>query len=96
MAELLSDAALRAHRYLADLRDRPVAPSPTALAALKGLTTPLQDHPIEPARVLEELDESGSPATVATAGGRFFGFVLARTSKRRPPKDTDVVSSSGR
>jgi hypothetical protein len=58
---------------------------------LKELTTPLQDHPIDPARVLAELEDIGSPATVATAGGRFFGIVLARTPKRRPPKDTEAV-----
>jgi glutamate/tyrosine decarboxylase-like PLP-dependent enzyme len=30
---------------------------------------------VAPAEVLEELDTIGSPATVASAGGRFFGFV---------------------
>jgi glutamate/tyrosine decarboxylase-like PLP-dependent enzyme len=30
----------------------------------------------DPARVLAELDEIGSPATVATAGGRYFGYVI--------------------
>jgi len=76
MESLLTNAAARAHRYLTGLADRPVASSPAALDALKELATPLQDHPIEPARVLEELDDIGSPATVATAGGRFFGFVI--------------------
>jgi glutamate/tyrosine decarboxylase-like PLP-dependent enzyme len=37
---------------------------------------PLQDDPIDPAMVLAELDEIGSPATVATTGGRYFGFVV--------------------
>jgi glutamate/tyrosine decarboxylase-like PLP-dependent enzyme len=46
------------------------------LAALKGFATTLQDHPIEPAQVLRELDAIGSPATVASAGGRYFGFVI--------------------
>lgn len=81
MERLLTDAA-RADRYLAGLADRPVAPSPAALAALKELATPLQPHPLEPARVLEELDDIGSPATVASAGGRFFGLALSRTLKQ--------------
>jgi glutamate/tyrosine decarboxylase-like PLP-dependent enzyme len=76
MAGVLAEAAARAGRYLDGLDARPVAPSPAALAALKELATPLQAHPLDPARVLDELDDIGSPATVATAGGRFFGFVI--------------------
>ena len=37
---------------------------------------PLQDDPIDPATVLAELDDIASPATVASTGGRFFGFVI--------------------
>ena len=96
MDELLIGSSARAKRYLADLPSRPVAPSPAALAALKELATPLQAHPLEPARVLEELDEIGSPATVATAGGPFFGFALVRTPKRCPHRDSETLSSSGR
>ena len=76
MESLLTNSSARAHRYITGPPKRPVAPSPAALAALKELATPLQAHPLEPARVLEELDDIGSPATVATAGGRFFGFVI--------------------
>ena len=36
---------------------------------------PLPENPSEPEAVLSLLDEIGSPATVATAGGRYFGFV---------------------
>jgi glutamate/tyrosine decarboxylase-like PLP-dependent enzyme len=35
----------------------------------------LQDEPLDPANVLAELDTLGSPATVASTGGRYFGFV---------------------
>jgi glutamate/tyrosine decarboxylase-like PLP-dependent enzyme len=72
---LLNDAASRASRYLDDLADRPVFPSPAALEKLQGFAVDLQDEPREPARVLEELDVLGSPATVASTGGRYFGFV---------------------
>jgi hypothetical protein len=96
MDELLTDAAACADRYLADLPNRPVAPTAAALEALKELATPLQAHPLDPARVLEELDDIGSPATVATAGGRYFGFALSRTLKQRPRQDTEAVSSPGR
>jgi len=74
--QLLSDAANRASRYLQELQVRRVSPSPSSLDGLKGFFRPLQDHPIDPAEVLEELDSIGSPATMATAGGRFFGFVM--------------------
>ena len=91
METLLTAAASRAHHYLEPLASRPVAPSPAALATLKELATPLQAHPLEPTRVLEELDDIGSPSTVATAGGRFFGFVLVRTLKQRPLQDAEAA-----
>ena len=37
--------------------------------------SPSPTHPASPEAVIELLDRVGSPATVATAGGRFFGFV---------------------
>lgn len=76
MEPLLIDAANRATRYLESLETRRVSPSPSSLDRLSTLFYPLQDQPIEAAKVLEELDSIGSPATVASAGGRFFGFVI--------------------
>jgi len=43
---------------------------------LKLLDIPLQDASHSPLEVLTELDEIASPATVASAGGRYFGFVI--------------------
>jgi glutamate/tyrosine decarboxylase-like PLP-dependent enzyme len=76
MDNLLSDAARRAQRYLSGLAERPVAPFPASLDGLKRLARPLQDESLDPAQVLAELDAIGSPATVGTAGGRYFGFVI--------------------
>jgi glutamate/tyrosine decarboxylase-like PLP-dependent enzyme len=53
-----------------------VAPEPVAIEQLNGFFKPLQDHSIEPDMVLDELDRLGSPATVASTGGRYFGFVI--------------------
>jgi glutamate/tyrosine decarboxylase-like PLP-dependent enzyme len=39
----------------------------------------LPQGPCDPAEVLALLDEIGSPATVATTGGRYFGFVIGGT-----------------
>ncbi|MDX1435072.1 MAG: pyridoxal-dependent decarboxylase, partial [Gammaproteobacteria bacterium] len=73
--DLLGDAARRARRYVAALADRPVAPSEEALAALEALGGALPEQGMAPESVLALLDEVGSPATVASAGGRYFGFV---------------------
>ena len=73
---LLLDAAARSVRYLEGLPDRGVAPSPAALAALSRLAPPLPEAGLPPEEVLALLDEVGSPATLATAGPRFFGFVI--------------------
>ena len=74
--DLLDDAAARARRYLGSLDVRPVAPSAEAIAALSAWDEPLPDEPRDPAEVLRLLDEVGSPATMAMAGPRFFGFVI--------------------
>jgi glutamate/tyrosine decarboxylase-like PLP-dependent enzyme len=73
---LIYDAAKRAARYLSGLEQRRVSPAGEDVARLRGLDLPLQEAPIPPERVLAELDDLGSPATVATAGGRYFGFVI--------------------
>ncbi|HET9447225.1 MAG TPA: pyridoxal-dependent decarboxylase [Steroidobacteraceae bacterium] len=72
---LLNDVAARATRYLDGVTQRRVFPSPATLRDLQGFSVELQDEPIEPAKVLAELDTLGSPATVACTGGRYFGFV---------------------
>jgi glutamate/tyrosine decarboxylase-like PLP-dependent enzyme len=76
MRELLHDAAERGARYLDGVNDRPVAPTPAALDRLPELGGSLPGGPSDPATVLALLDEVGSPATVASTGGRFFGFVV--------------------
>ncbi|MEO6187133.1 MAG: aminotransferase class V-fold PLP-dependent enzyme, partial [Steroidobacteraceae bacterium] len=73
---VLEDAAVRARRYLEFLDDRSVAPEPAAIAALKRLEEPLPAGPTPAREVLALLDEIVSPATMAMAGGRFFGFVI--------------------
>jgi glutamate/tyrosine decarboxylase-like PLP-dependent enzyme len=73
---LLADAAARAGRYLAGLDDRPVVPGGVALAGLARFDEPLPEATGDPAATLALLDEAGSAATVASAGGRYFGFVI--------------------
>lgn len=73
---LLMDAAQRAIHYLESLAERPVAPDPQAVQQLEQFDGPLPDVPLAPSKVLSDMDDLGSPATVASAGGRFFGFVI--------------------
>ena len=72
---LLDDAARRARRYLDELGERSVAPTAAALAGMERLGGLLPEAGLAPAKVLALLDEAGSPATIASAGGRYFGFV---------------------
>ncbi|MBV9545638.1 MAG: aspartate aminotransferase family protein, partial [Chloroflexi bacterium] len=72
---VLGSTAERATKYLEGLDQRGAAPTPGALARLDALDGPTPERGEDPADVLRLLDEVGSPATVASAGGRYFGFV---------------------
>src|SRR2546430_16850655 len=76
MKDLLRTTAERAARSLAGLKDRGVAPPREALANLERLDEAFPEHPTDPSVVVRLLDDIGSPATMASAGGRFFGFVV--------------------
>jgi glutamate/tyrosine decarboxylase-like PLP-dependent enzyme len=76
MRKLLEDAARRSITYLEGLPNRPVAPDPAALAGLSALNEPLPEASTPPEAVLQMLDQMCSPASMAMAGPRFFGFVI--------------------
>ena len=73
---LLDDAQKRARTYIGSIAGRRVYPDETAMAGLDAFDEPLPDSPTDPLATLRLLDETGSPATVATTGGRYFGFVI--------------------
>lgn len=79
MQDLLLGTARRALRYIDSINDRPVRPDPAALKQLSRFDRELQEQPIDPETVIAELDELGSPATMAITSGRFFGFVMGGT-----------------
>ncbi|MGD1091040.1 MAG: aminotransferase class V-fold PLP-dependent enzyme [Bryobacteraceae bacterium] len=79
MKELLTETAARAMRYIAEITKRRVAPRPEELASLDALAGPLPDEGCDPSTLIALLDDAGSPATVATTGGRYFGFVTGGT-----------------
>jgi glutamate/tyrosine decarboxylase-like PLP-dependent enzyme len=76
---LLEEACQRALAYLGGLAGRPVAPGAEAVAALGRLDFPLPGPGLAATEVLQLLDEAGSPATMASAGPRYFGFVTGGT-----------------
>jgi glutamate/tyrosine decarboxylase-like PLP-dependent enzyme len=76
MRALLNQTAETTARYLENLEERSVSPSPEALAGLTELYQPMPELPMEPGWVLETLDRIGSPATMGMAGPRYFGFVI--------------------
>jgi len=76
MKSLLQSAAERSIRYLADLGNRPVAPDPGATKHLHQLDEPLPVTSMDPEQVIQILDDRCTPATMAMAGPRFFGFVI--------------------
>jgi glutamate/tyrosine decarboxylase-like PLP-dependent enzyme len=72
---LLRDSVERSIAYLSSLPERRVAPDSSALGGLSAFDEPFPAGPCDAAGTLELLDGAGSPATIASAGGRYFGFV---------------------
>jgi glutamate/tyrosine decarboxylase-like PLP-dependent enzyme len=79
MHELLSATAGRVARYLQTAQTRRVSPTVETVRRLDAFDGPLPDSPTDPAEILAQLDELGSPATVTTSAGRYFGFVIGGT-----------------
>jgi glutamate/tyrosine decarboxylase-like PLP-dependent enzyme len=75
-ADVLQGAAMAALDYAKSINDRRVFPDPDALAALATFDEALPDVGADPLSTLRLLHDVGSPATVATTGGRYFGFVI--------------------
>ncbi|HEX4865024.1 MAG TPA: pyridoxal-dependent decarboxylase [Acidimicrobiales bacterium] len=73
---LLAEAAARATRYLKGVDQRAVAAGPEALESLSLFDERLPADPSDPFETIALLDEVGSPATTASAGSRYFGFVI--------------------
>src|SRR5260370_23563106 len=72
----LDAAHAAAVRFLDGLSHRKVGATADASAIRAALGGPLPEAGEAPARVLEELAREADPGLVATAGPRFFGFVI--------------------
>ncbi|KVR32255.1 pyridoxal-dependent decarboxylase [Burkholderia ubonensis] len=73
---LLADADRRARAYLTSVDTRRVFPDAAALANLAAFDEPLPERGKPADDVLRLLDGAGSPATVASNGPNYFGFVI--------------------
>ncbi len=76
MYALLDEAARAARHYLDSLDSRSVVPDASAIEALRKLEEPLPQQCGDPAETIALLHQIVSPATMAMAGARFFGFVI--------------------
>ncbi|MFL6190307.1 MAG: pyridoxal phosphate-dependent decarboxylase family protein, partial [Actinomycetes bacterium] len=74
--QALETAAAHATQFLRGLADRPVAARAGAEELRARLGGPLPEHPSDPAEVVAQLAKLADDGLVATAGPRFFGFVV--------------------
>jgi glutamate/tyrosine decarboxylase-like PLP-dependent enzyme len=72
---LIDQFAAIAETYISDSHRNPVYPASKFIEQLRDFNEPLQENPISPEAILDLLHEKGSPATVKSSGGRYFGFV---------------------
>ena len=76
VADLIRTAAEAAIDYREGVAERPVGPPADRDALLAAFGGPLPADPTAPDRVLDDLIAAAEPGLVATAGPRFFGFVV--------------------
>ena len=75
-AAVLQAAAAAAVEYATSVDDRRVVPDPAALAALSTFDEALPEVGADPMSTLRFLNDVGGPATMATTGRHYFGFVI--------------------
>jgi glutamate/tyrosine decarboxylase-like PLP-dependent enzyme len=77
--DVLEVAAAAALAYVRGIDDRRVFPDAAAVEALAAFDEPLPEHGTDATDTLRLLDQVGGPATVASTGPAYFGFVTGGT-----------------
>ena len=75
-AKIFSLAADYAEEYVENIRERRVSPSKQELDGLQHFDDVLPEDGNSAENIITALHEYGSPATVASTGGRYFGLVV--------------------
>src|SRR5688500_8699011 len=65
-----------ASRFLEGLPSRPIRPQAELAELRAALEGPLPDEGLDPTRVVDDLARAAEPGLVASAGPRYFGFVI--------------------
>jgi len=74
--EVLDETLQYAVRYLDGLPERPIGGTATLAELRAALDGPLPQGPQDPRAVIASLAAAADPGVVASASGRFFGFVV--------------------
>ena len=74
--DLMDDANARAAVYLASVKTRRVFPDAAQIKALDVFDEALPNAPTSEKDMLALLDDVGSPATSASTGAHYLGFVI--------------------
>ncbi len=77
--DALDRASTHARQWLSSLPERAIPMQLNADEVGKAFSETLQDGPIDPAAVIDELAEVAEPGLMAMASGRFFGWVIGGT-----------------
>jgi glutamate/tyrosine decarboxylase-like PLP-dependent enzyme len=73
---LLTRTCELADRFLSGVDERPVYPVASYQQLVAALGRPLQEEPLDPVAVIEQLAADADAGLVASAGPRYFGFVV--------------------
>ena len=74
--EIFKQAQQYSFEYLESIFDRNVYPTEESITNLSNFDEELPLNSTNAELVIEQLNKFGSPATTATLGGRYFGFVI--------------------
>jgi glutamate/tyrosine decarboxylase-like PLP-dependent enzyme len=72
---LLQSTLEKLEHYLSAIQGRRVSPSQQDIGLLANFDEPLPQHSTNSEQVIQMLEQYGAPNTVASQGGRYFGFV---------------------